>query len=128
MTACTGRRRDGEPESPLGPLAADAAREGYEPPTPSEAGPQAVPRVPLQDPARAREHAPGGAKSYVTDGKMTDGFALVAWPAEYRVSGVMTFVVNQNGIVFEKDLGAKTALAPAIEKYDPDTGWKPTKS
>ena len=60
---------------------------------------------------------------------MTGGFALVAWPAEYRVSGVMTFVVNQNGIVFEKDLGARTAeLAPAIEKYDPDTGWKPSKS
>lgn len=119
--------KDGEPQSPLGPLAAAAASEGYEPPT------AAGPRRPFHGYyfkilTAQGEHAPGGARSYLVDGKMTGGFALVAWPAEYRVSGIMTFVVNQNGIVFEKDLGAATAeLASSMEKYDPDASWTPSK-
>jgi hypothetical protein len=69
--------------------------------------------------------APGGAKSYIVDGKMTGGFALVAYPAEYRNSGVMTFVVNLNGAVYEKDLGPKTAdLAKAATAINPDTTWR----
>ena len=71
----------------------------------------------------------GGAKSYIVDGKMTGGFAFVAYPAEYRNSGVMTFVVNQDGTVYEKDLGPKTAdLAKQMKAYNPDKTWKPVWS
>jgi hypothetical protein len=69
-------------------------------------------------------HAPGGAKNYVVDGKMTAGFAFVAYPVEYRSSGVMTFVVDQSGAIFEKDLGSDTTkLAQAMTAYDPDSTW-----
>jgi hypothetical protein len=120
--------KEGEPQSPLGPLAAEAAREGYEPPKTAGGGPRPFHGYHFKILTAQGEHAPGGARSYLVDGKMTGGFALVAWPAEYRVSGVMTFVVNQNGIVFEKDLGAKTAeIASSIEKYDPDSTWTPSK-
>jgi hypothetical protein len=69
-------------------------------------------------------HAPGGAKDYVTDGKMSSGFAFVAYPAEYRSSGVMTFIVNKSGAIYEKDLGPDTtALAEAMTAYDPDSTW-----
>jgi len=71
------------------------------------------------------QSAPGGARSYVVDGKMVGGFALVAYPAEYGSSGIMTFVVNQDDRVYEKDLGAKTAaIATAMTSYDPDASWK----
>ena len=70
-------------------------------------------------------HAPGGAKNYVVDGKMTGGFALVAYPAEYRSSGVMTFIVDESGTTFEKDLGPNTTkLAEAMTAYDPDSTWQ----
>jgi hypothetical protein len=69
-------------------------------------------------------HAPGGAKNYVVDGKMTAGFAFVAYPAEYRSSGVMTFIVNKSGVIYEKDLGPNTTqLAEAMTAYDPDSTW-----
>jgi hypothetical protein len=69
-------------------------------------------------------HAPGGAKSYVVDGKMTAGFAFVAYPVEYRSSGVMTFLVDQSGTIYEKDLGPDTTkLAQAMTAYDPDSTW-----
>jgi len=69
-------------------------------------------------------HAPGGAKNYVVNGKMTAGFAFVAYPAEYRSSGVMTFIVNKSGVVFEKDLGPNTTrIAEAMTAYDPDSTW-----
>jgi hypothetical protein len=69
-------------------------------------------------------HAPGGAKNYVVDGKMTAGFAFVAYPAEYRSSGVKTFIVNESGTVCEKDLGPNTTkLAKAMSAYDPDSTW-----
>jgi len=65
-----------------------------------------------------------GAKSYVVEGHMIDGFALVAFPALYRSSGIMTFIVNQNGIVYERNLGAATArIARGLPAYDPDEGW-----
>ena len=70
-------------------------------------------------------HAPGGAKNYLVNGKMTGGFAFVAYPAEYRSSGVMTFIVNRDGIVYQKDLGPKTGRrARALTQYDPDSTWK----
>ena len=70
-------------------------------------------------------HAPGGAKNYLVHGKMTGGFAFVAYPAEYRSSGVMTFIVSGDGIVYQKDLGPRTSvLARSMSQYAPDTTWK----
>lgn len=71
-------------------------------------------------------NAPGGPHKYVAGKYMIGGFALVAWPAEYGVTGVHTFIVNQDNTVYEKDLGAQTAtLAPALVRYDPDNSWTP---
>ncbi len=68
--------------------------------------------------------APGGAKDYVVDGKMVGGFAFVAYPAEYGNSGVMTFIINQDGVLLQKDLGKTTAeTAAAMTEFDPDAGW-----
>ena len=69
-------------------------------------------------------HAPGGAKDYVVDGKMVGGFAFVAYPAEYGNSGVMTFIINQDGVLFQKDLGKTTTeTAAAMSEFDPDASW-----
>jgi len=69
-------------------------------------------------------HAPGGAKNYIVDGKMSAGFAFVAYPVEYRSSGVMTFVVDASGTIYEKDLGPDTTkLARAMAAYEPDSTW-----
>ena len=71
------------------------------------------------------KNAAGGAYDYVVKGKMIGGFALVTYPAEYGSSGVMTFIVNHDGVVYEKDLGAETAkIASAMTKFDPDPTWK----
>jgi hypothetical protein len=68
--------------------------------------------------------APGGARDYFKDGLLTNGFALIAWPADYGVSGVMTFMVNQDGVVHQKDLGDDTqAKADAINVFNPDNSW-----
>ncbi len=73
-------------------------------------------------------HAPGGAKNYIVDGKMNAGFAFVAYPVEYRSSGVMTFIVDESGTIYEKDLGPNTAkLAEAMTAYDPDSTWHKTE-
>jgi hypothetical protein len=70
------------------------------------------------------DSATGGAKDYIVNGEMSGGFALVAWPAQYDVTGIMTFVVNQEGVVHEKDLGPETAaIASEIVRYDPDQSW-----
>ena len=113
--------------SPLGPLITAATAEGYHP---GEGGAAPSPyhgyffRILTAQGASA----PGGARSYVKDGKMTGGFAAVAWPAEYGSSGVMTFLVGRQGVVFQKDLGAGTAdAAKAITAYDPDGSWEPTR-
>ena len=110
---------EGEPQSPIGPVFKYAAAEGYT----KNADPfhgYFYRIITAQGAA-----APGGAKSYIVDGKMTGGFAFVAYPAEYRNSGVMTFVVNLNGAVYEKDLGPKTAdLAKAATAINPDTTWR----
>jgi len=69
-------------------------------------------------------HAPGGAKNYIVDGKMSAGFAFVAYPVEYRSSGVMTFIIDASGTIYEKDLGPNTTkLAQAMTAYDPDSTW-----
>jgi hypothetical protein len=71
------------------------------------------------------DKAPGGAKDYVVNGKMTGGFALVAYPAEYGNSGVMTFTINQDGVLLQKDLGKTTTeTATAMSEFDPDPGWR----
>ena len=68
--------------------------------------------------------ATGGAKDYFADGVLTQGFAFIAWPADYGSSGVQTFIVNQDGIVFQKDLGEDTAtVVETINIYDPDGSW-----
>ena len=70
-------------------------------------------------------HAPGGAKDYVKDGKMTGGYAIVAYPAEYKASGVMTFMIGKRGLVYQKDLGdGTTDAARGMTAYDPDSSWK----
>jgi hypothetical protein len=110
----------GEPESPIGPLVASAVAEGY-------AGRNALTPyrgyyfhiLSLQG-----KNGPGGAKSYIINGKMTEGFAFVAFPAQYRVSGVMSFIVGNDGVVYEKDLGTETrVVANGMKKYDPDATW-----
>jgi len=111
----------GEEASPLGPFVADSAA-GEE----SSAGPPAPFFGYYYRILTAQgENAVGGSRDYVVDGHMLRGFALVAWPAEYGVSGVNTFIVNQLGQVYEKDLGAQTSeLAKAINRFDPDKSWK----
>ena len=110
---------DGEASSPVGPLVALAAAQSQEgAPTPYRG-------YYYRLLTRQGKNGPGGAKSYVVNGKMTGGFAFVAYPAEYRSSGVMTFIVNQDGVVYQKDLGKKTeALAVALVDYNPNSGWQ----
>jgi hypothetical protein len=114
--------RDDKNPSPLGEFAAQAAAEGYK----------------ARDEGTAPYHgyyyrilkaqgsdAPGGALNYVVKGKMIGGFALVAWPAEYGNSGVMTFLVNHTGTIYQKDLGTRTGfLAQRMIVFDPDQTWK----
>jgi hypothetical protein len=71
------------------------------------------------------EKAKGGPKDYLVDGKLTGGFAVLAYPAEYRNSGIMTFMVGSDGIIYQKDLGDKTADAAAMVEYNPGDGWSP---
>jgi hypothetical protein len=115
---------DGE-LSPLGPLAADAAAEGYgKGKKNTDAGPQPFHGYFFKLLTRQGPHAPGGKYDYVINGNMIGGFALVAWPAQYGESGIMTFVVNQQGRVYQKDLGPGTAkAAEAMKAYDPDKTW-----
>jgi hypothetical protein len=111
-----------EPPSPAGPFVAAAAGEGYR----KAEGDARTPYhgyyyrlLYAQGP-----NANGGARDYFKDGLLTEGFALVAWPADYGASGVMTFIVNQDGVVFQKDLGEETAAAvEAIQAFDPDGSW-----
>jgi hypothetical protein len=120
----------GDDASPLGPLIAAARGEGYrhESKIMSDA----------QNPyhgyffkvlTRQGRHAPGGKYNYVINGHMVAGFALVAWPAEWGNSGVMTFIVNQSGKVYEANLGPKTvSIALKMTEYDPDSRWTPVEN
>ncbi len=121
------RAEAGEPQSPIGPLVAAAVAEGY-----AGAGTSAA-ATPYRGYyfhvlTRQGRNASGGVKSYLVNGKMIEGFAFVAYPAEYRSSGVMTFIVGSDGIVHEKDLGRETGrIAKAMTTYDPDSSWKVTE-
>jgi Protein of unknown function (DUF2950) len=116
----------GEPESPFGPHVAHAVIEGY--PKPIAGEPTPYHGYYFRVLKAQGTSAPGGARSYVKGEHMTLGFALVAYPASYGASGVMTFIVNKQGIVFEKDLGPKTEeIASAMTEYDPDATWEPVK-
>jgi hypothetical protein len=112
--------------SPLGPLVADAQSEGYgNKSKAANAGPQPFHGYFFKILTRQGKHAPGGKYNYIINGNMIGGFALVAWPAEYGNTGIMTFIVNQQGRVCQKDLGPKTGnLAPAMKQYDPDPTWQ----
>jgi len=110
---------EGEPQSPIGPVFKYATAEGYS----KNADPFHGYYFRLLTAQGAA--APGGAKSYIVNGKMTGGFAFVAYPAQYRNSGVMTFVVNLNGAIYEKNLGPKTAdLVKAMTAINPDNTWR----
>jgi hypothetical protein len=112
--------------SPLGPLIADAQGEGYfRQPRAADAGPQPFHGYFFKILARQGKHAPGGKYSYVINGNMIGGFALVAWPASYGDTGVMTFIVNQQGRIYQKDLGQNTAkIVKRLRDYDPDPSWR----
>jgi Protein of unknown function (DUF2950) len=114
---------DGEPQSPIGPLVAMAVAEGY---VKGQAGPPTPYRGYLYHVLTGQgKNAPGGAKSYIANGKMTEGFAFVAYPAEYRSSGVMTFIVSADGVVYQKDLGKKTeSVGKAMKEYNVDSSWQ----
>jgi hypothetical protein len=111
---------EGKPASPMGVLVADAA------PEPQQPGTSTVPYfgyiyriLTAQGP-----EADGGERSYIVNGKLTGGFALVAYPAHYGSSGIMTFIVNQDGVIYQQDLGDNTAdLASKITAYNPDSSW-----
>ena len=113
----------GEKESPLGPLLADAVKAGYRAPD-AESGPAPYQGYYFRILTGQGEHAPDGAYDYVVKGKMIGGFAVIAYPAKYGVSGVKTFMVNQNGVVYEADLGPQSAkVAERMQKFDPGGGW-----
>ena len=113
----------GAPQSPIGPLIATAVSEGY------RRGQQEQP-MPFHGYiykvlTAQGKNAPGGARNYIRNGRMTGGFAFLAYPASYRSSGVMTFLVGADGIVMQKDLGPETAeLASKMTLYDPDKSWQ----
>jgi hypothetical protein len=118
------RAANGEPQSPVGPLVAQAVVGGdaktQNQPTPYRGY---FYHILIRQGKNA-----SGAKKYIADGKMTGGFAFVAYPAEYRSSGVMTFIVNQDGVVYEKDLGDKTEdAAKSMKEFNPDSGWQKTE-
>jgi hypothetical protein len=114
---------DGESQSPIGPLVASAFAE-------SHANSHDRAQAPFRGYyyrilSRQGKNGPGGAKHYAINGKMTGGFAFVAYPAEYGSSGVMTFIVNGDGVVYQQDLGKKTeVLAKGMKEYNPGRKWQ----
>jgi hypothetical protein len=113
----------GQPRSPLGPMVASATNEGYSAKSGSAAPFHGYNFKML---TAQGAHAHGGAKNYVENAKMVGGFGFVAYPAQYGNSGIMTFIVNQDGIVYQKDLGSATArTAAAMVEFDPGDGWIP---
>ena len=107
--------------SPLGPLGEFAKALGYTNPGDK---PQPFNGYYFQILTKQGDQAQGGAKNYIVDGKMTRGFAVVAYPAEYRNSGIMTFVIGPDGVVYQRDLGEKTKdTAMSMAEYNPGDGW-----
>jgi hypothetical protein len=122
--------------SPFGPLVAEAQEEGYfgkksgpgTASSPQNKGPEPFHGYYFKILTRQGKHAPGGKYNYIINGNMIGGFAMVAWPAEYGESGIMTFIVNQQGRVYQQDLGENTArIARKMSDYDPDSKWRPSK-
>src|SRR5882724_2194657 len=112
----------GEPPSPLGPFVARARGEGYSKRSPD---PVAYWGYYYRILTAQGKDAPGGAYDYLAHGHLMGGFALVAYPARYGVSGVMTFIVNQDGVVYQKDLGPNSAaIARAMKQFNPDGTWR----
>jgi Protein of unknown function (DUF2950) len=112
---------EGQPPSPLGPLAAFATAEGY---SAKPEGHTPFHGYYFRMLTGQTDKAPGGAKDYVVNGKMTGGFAFIAYPAEYGNSGIMTFIINQDGVLLQKDLGKTTTeTATTMSRFDPDSGW-----
>jgi len=137
--------KEGEPPSPLGPLIADAVREGYEPEPADEAGETTAEIAKTEGGGAAEaadesqpyhgyhyrlltqqgQSAPGGAQDYIVGGQMIGGFAVLAYPANYRNSGVMTFIMNHEGTIYDRDLGPATdSLVVDIDSFNPGEGWK----
>ncbi len=113
---------EGQPESPIGPLVARATAAGYK----KDTGGNPIPFHGYYYKVLTKQgrNAPGGAMNYLLDGKMTRGFAFLAYPAEYNASGVVTFMINQDGVIVQKNLGSDTAkVAAAISGYNPDKTW-----
>jgi hypothetical protein len=118
--------KQGEPQSPLGPIMTRARSEGYK--GQASTTPPAYHGYYYRMLTAQGKNASGGAYSYLVKGKMIGGFALVAYPTEYGNSGVMTFIVNHDGNVFEKDLGPNTvAIAKGMKEYNPDSTWSEVK-
>jgi len=115
--------KDGEPPSPFGPLAHRAAAEGYDPDAAGE--PQAYHGYYYRVLTAQGPSAPGGAYDYLVNGKMIGGFAMIAYPARWGVSGVMSFTCSHDGVVYEKNLGRDTRkFAQAMATFDPDSSWQ----
>jgi hypothetical protein len=114
---------EGQPASPIGPLVASASAVGYQ----KDGGGNPIPFHGYYYKVLTAQgkNAPGGAKDYLISGKMINGFAFLAYPAEYRSSGVMTLMINQDSVIVQKDLGPNTAkLASAITEFNPDKTWQ----
>ena len=117
---------ENEPASPFGPLVAEAHAEGYVSNT--SAGPHPFHGYYFRILTRQGKAAPGGKKDYLSHGSLTGGFALVAYPEHWDQSGIMTFIIGQDGKVFQRNLGEKTSrLAGAIKEYNPDSDWTPVQ-
>jgi len=115
------KTNDNEPPSPIGPLLVQAAHEGY---TAKQGQPTPFHGYYFRILTKQGPAAKGSARDFTVNGQLTRGFAFVAYPAEYRNSGVMTFIVNQDGIVYQQDLGQDTEkLAAAMSEYNPDNTW-----
>ena len=111
-------------ESPMGPLVAAAQAEGYDRIGTAKSEPEPFHGYYFKILTRQGKAAPAGAYNYVINGHLLGGFAAVAWPAEYGETGVMTFIVNQQGRVYQKDLGPKTSkIAKAMSEFNPGPGW-----
>jgi len=130
--ASTEGNRDGlywpaegaEYESPLGPLVADAAAEGYTGGNSTDEATGVYHGYRYKLILRQGANAPGGAQDYIVNDNMIGGYAILAFPANYNVSGIMTFMTSHSGTVYETDLGSDTsAKALAIEEFDPGAGW-----
>jgi Protein of unknown function (DUF2950) len=116
---------EGQPESPLGPMAAFATSEGYSVKPDAHTPFHGYYFRMLKGQSK---NAQGGAKEYLVKGKMVRGFAFVAYPAEYGNSGVMTFIINQGRVLFQRDLGKTTTeAATTMTEFDPGVGWKPVQ-